>query len=149
MNSNKKMTMRMICIAGVAISIMLGILLAKCNQKVTVEPALSDESEKLITMTVKVVAYCPCKICNEKWAGLVCTGKTMKELTDQGINICAVDPTVIPLGSTLIYDGKEYLATDVGGKIKGNIIDILLPTHKEANDFGVKRDQTIEVKMAK
>lgn len=36
----------------------------------------------------------------------------------------AVDPSIIPYGSTVLIDGKEYLAQDCGGTIKGNKIDI-------------------------
>ena len=36
----------------------------------------------------------------------------------------AVDPSIIPYGSTVLIDGKEYLAQDCGGAIKGNKIDI-------------------------
>lgn len=56
--------------------------------------------------------------------------------------IVAVDPAVIPLGSTVVIDGAEYLAADTGGLIKGNRIDIAVPTHAEALDLGVR---TVEV----
>lgn len=36
----------------------------------------------------------------------------------------AVDPDVIPLGSRIMIDGHEYIAEDVGGAVKGNVIDI-------------------------
>ena len=49
--------------------------------------------------------------------------------TASGVKSChlytvAVDPDVIPLGSVLMIDGWEYLAVDVGGAVKGNVIDI-------------------------
>ena len=98
------------------------------------------------TMTVKVVAYCPCALCNsEAWKGMVSTGKTIASFTDRGVNICATDPNVIPLGTTIRYDNKEYLSTDVGARIKGKIINILMNSHKEAQDFGVKVDQIIDI----
>ena len=50
----------------------------------------------------------------------------------------AVDPDVIPLGSTIIIDGQEYLAADTGGAIKGNRIDIAVETHQEALELGTK-----------
>ena len=50
----------------------------------------------------------------------------------------AVDPDVIPLGSTVIIDGQEYLAADTGGDIKGNRIDIAVDTHQEALDLGTR-----------
>lgn len=46
----------------------------------------------------------------------------------------AVDPKVIPLGSTVIINGISYLATDTG--VSGKAIDIAVPTHDEAIDLG-------------
>lgn len=48
----------------------------------------------------------------------------------------AVDPSVIPLGSQIMVDFGDgiihyYFAEDVGGAVKGNHIDICLPTHAE------------------
>ena len=37
----------------------------------------------------------------------------------------AVDPSIIPYGSIVLINGKEYVAQDCGGAIKGNKIDIL------------------------
>ena len=55
---------------------------------------------------------------------------------------CAVDPDVIPLGSTILVDlGDGYglralVANDTG--VKGNHIDIAVPTHDEALRLGVR-----------
>ena len=55
---------------------------------------------------------------------------------------CAVDPDVIPLGSTVLVDlgdgeGLRYFrANDTG--VKGNHIDICVPTHDEALCLGVR-----------
>lgn len=56
---------------------------------------------------------------------------------------CAVDPSVIPLGSTVLVDYgdgdlHQYLAQDTGGAVIGNRIDIAVPTHNEALQMGVK-----------
>lgn len=59
----------------------------------------------------------------------------------------AVDPKVIPLGSTLYVTGYRFgglpaggmicHATDEGGAIKGNRIDVFIPTTRaKALDFG-------------
>ena len=50
----------------------------------------------------------------------------------------AVDPTVIPYGSTKKINGNEYLAEDCGGVIKGNKKDILLENPK-------KQKQSVEI----
>ncbi len=52
--------------------------------------------------------------------------------------IVAVDPAVIPLGSTVVIDGAEYIAADTGGLIKGQRVDIAVPTHAEALALGVR-----------
>ena len=62
-------------------------------------------------------------------------------LTATGIPVApgmvAVDPDVIPLGSTIIIDGQEYLAADTGGAVRGNHVDSCVATHQEAEDLGV------------
>ena len=92
-----------------------------------------------------ITAYCPCKICNEQWAGLLCTGEKMQFYLDKGIDIVAVDPTVIPLGSIVIWNNTAYLALDRGSLIKGKRLDILVRTHKQTLDFGIKKNQTVEI----
>ncbi len=95
-------------------------------------------------MNVTVYAYCPCAKCNtKKWKGMVSTGQKMKRLLAEGKNICAADPGVIPMGSIVTYNGRDYVVADTGRVIKGNTINILLNTHREVYAFGVKRDQTI------
>lgn len=87
----------------------------------------------------KLTAYCPCAKCCGKWAnGITATGTTATE----GRTI-AVDPRVIPYGSTvtLYYeDGTvhTYTAEDCGGAIKGNRIDVFFDDHQAARDFGVQ-----------
>ncbi len=99
------------------------------------------------TLNVTVYAYCPCARCNtEKWKGRVTTGQTMKKLLAEGKNICAADPKVIPMGSTVTYNGKEYIVADTGSGIKGNTINILLGSHREVYAFGVKKNQAISYK---
>lgn len=57
----------------------------------------------------------------------------------------AVDPNVIPLGSVLYVEGYgEAIAADTGGAVKGNIIDIYLPTEAECWQWG---RQQVEVRV--
>jgi 3D (Asp-Asp-Asp) domain-containing protein len=96
------------------------------------------------TLNATVYAYCPCSKCNtKKWKGMVSSGQTMKKLLAEGKNICAADPDVIPMGSTVTYNGKKYVVADTGRRIKGNTINILLNSHREVYAFGVKENQTI------
>ena len=61
-------------------------------------------------------------------------------LTATGIpvtpGVVAVDPEVIPLGSTVIIDGQAYLAADTGGAVRGSHVDIAVATHQEAEGLG-------------
>lgn len=63
-------------------------------------------------------------------------------LTATGIpvtpGVVAVDPEVIPLGSTVIIDGQAYLAADTGEAVRGNHVDIAVDTHQEALELGTR-----------
>jgi 3D (Asp-Asp-Asp) domain-containing protein len=49
----------------------------------------------------------------------------------------AVDPSVIPLGTRLYVEGYgEAIASDTGGAIKGNIIDVHFPTNDQCIQWG-------------
>lgn len=98
------------------------------------EPMVEVEPKTTSLGEFKLTAYCTCSKCCGKWAdGITATGT---EATP-GRTI-AVDPKVIELGSTVIINGTEYIAEDIGGAIKGNRIDVLFPTHQEALEFGIQ-----------
>ena len=82
-----------------------------------------------------------CKIshyCCEKYKHICGTGsgKTATGL-DVRPGLISVDPKLIPLGSVVIINGKEYRAEDTGGMIKGKKIDMAVTYHQEALDLGV------------
>lgn len=55
----------------------------------------------------------------------------------------AVDPNVIPIGSVIFVEGYGYaLADDIGGSIKGNIIDVGVDNLKQAQQWG---NRTVKV----
>jgi len=91
---------------------------------------IMDEPEYIGTFTV--THYCPCEICCGKTDGITFTGTQATE----GRTV-AVDPDVIPLGSTVVIEGQEYIAEDIGGAIKGNRIDRYMDNHQEALNAGV------------
>ena len=90
---------------------------------------------------VKITHYCA-----EKYHHICNAGYPYK--TARGHDVvpdytCAVDPRVIPLGSTVFVDFGdgviyEYIADDTGGAIKGNRIDLAVATHQYAKECGVK-----------
>ena len=98
-----------------------------------VEPIELIESENFVA-----TAYCPCEKCCGKTDGITKTGTTATE----GRTI-AVDPDKIPLGSKVTIDGKEYIAEDIGGAIKGNRIDIYFDKHSDALNFGRKNVKVV------
>ena len=56
-----------------------------------------------------------------------------------GMESVAVDPSVIPLGSTIYVPGiGERTADDTGGMIIGNHIDIWEPSYGQCADWGVR-----------
>ena len=62
-----------------------------------------------------------------------------------GVGVIAVDPTVIPLGTRVFVPGYgPAVAADVGTAIKGNIIDLWMPTTAEARAWG-RRTVTITI----
>lgn len=102
------------------------------EQEPTEEPVVEVQPTALGEF--KLTAYCTCEKCCGQWAdGITYTGTQ----ATAGKTV-AVDPKVIPLGSTLYIDGAEYVAEDIGGAIKGKRIDVLFPTHQEALRFGVQ-----------
>lgn len=102
-----------------------------------IEAALLARSTKLEDVTITF--YC----CEER--PHICG--TGSGITDSGRRVtpyvsCAVDPAVIPLGSTIMieHNGEMvYLrADDTGSAVKGNHIDLAVTTHEDALSLGVK-----------
>ena len=101
-----------------------------------VEPVEETESEpeqdKSYLGNFKITYYCDCTSCSDDWGDLTATGVRAKE----GRTI-AVDPNVISYGTKVLINGKEYVAEDCGGAIKGNRIDIFIDSHEQARKAGV------------
>ncbi|WP_087971992.1 3D domain-containing protein [Oceanobacillus rekensis] len=115
------------------------------------EPADAEPSEEKVESTEKVeettteevkgrsfsvesTAYTAgCSGCS----GITATGINLNN--DPYAKVIAVDPNVIPLGTEVYVEGYGYaVAGDTGGAIKGNKIDIHLPTKDEAYNWGRK-----------
>lgn len=62
-----------------------------------------------------------------------------------GMSTIAVDPSVIPLGSKVYIPGYGYaIASDTGGAIKGNIIDLYMNSESACNSWG-RRPVTVYI----
>ena len=83
-------------------------------------------------------------ICNDGDSSQTATGTTPVE----GRTI-AVDPDVIPYGSTVIINGHEYIAEDCGGDIQEKRIDIFFDSHETASDFGIQKADVYILKESK
>ncbi|WP_062107795.1 G5 and 3D domain-containing protein [Bacillus niameyensis] len=71
-------------------------------------------------------------------SGVTATGINLH--ANPGSKVIAVDPNVIPLGSKVWVEGYGYaIAGDTGGAIKGNRIDVFVPTKEQAYRFGRKK----------
>uniref|UniRef100_UPI000530011E 3D domain-containing protein n=1 Tax=Planococcus sp. CAU13 TaxID=1541197 RepID=UPI000530011E len=106
----------------------------------TSAPAPSAQSGK--EMQVSATAYTAyCAGCS----GITATGIDLR--TNPNQKVIAVDPTVIPLGSTVWVEGYgTAIAGDTGGAIKGNKIDVFIPSRDAALQWGRK---TVTIKILK
>ena len=113
--------------------------------KETVQEPIPEQPKRISLGEFKLTAYCSCKKCCGFWAysrpldengNDIVIGATGERLY-QGVSI-AVDPAVISYDSKVYIDGKEYIAHDCGGAIKGNRIDVYFDNHQDALDFGVQ-----------
>ena len=100
----------------------------------------SSESEAK-TLSMEATAYtAECEGCS----GITATGIDL--LADRNKKVIAVDPSVIPLGTKVHVEGYgTAVAGDVGGAIKGNIIDVHLPTTQDAINWGRKHDVKVTI----
>ncbi|MFD1032209.1 LysM peptidoglycan-binding and 3D domain-containing protein [Metaplanococcus flavidus] len=101
-------------------------------------PAPSSQSGK--EMTVSATAYTAyCTGCS----GVTRTGIDLRSNPNQ--KVIAVDPTVIPLGSKVWVEGYgTAIAGDTGGAIKGNKIDVFIPSRDAALQWG-RKNVTIKI----
>lgn len=85
-----------------------------------------------IEMTVEATAYTAyCHGC----IGITAYGIDLRSNPEE--KVIAVDPAVIPLGTKVWVEGYgEAIAGDTGGAIKGNRIDVFIPTYDGAIEWG-------------
>ncbi|WP_053366781.1 3D domain-containing protein [Bacillus sp. FJAT-27245] len=100
-------------------------------------PMQQTSGKELIVTATAYTASC------EGCSGITATGINLKN--NPGAKVISVDPSVIPLGSKVYVEGYGYaVAGDTGGAIKGNRIDIFIPSKDAALKYGV---QSVKVKI--
>ncbi|MDM5330085.1 LysM peptidoglycan-binding and 3D domain-containing protein [Neobacillus sp. CF12] len=94
--------------------------------------APASSSKEIIVEATAYTASC------EGCSGITATGINLIENPNQ--KVISVDPSVIPLGSRVYVEGYgEAIAGDTGGAIKGNKIDVFIPSKQDAINFGRKQ----------
>ncbi len=91
----------------------------------------------------RITAYCGGECCCGAWADENCTTASGAKAVE-GVTVAA-DTSVLPFGTILRIDGKEYTVQDTGGAVKGNRLDMYFENHEDALKWGVKTKE-VEVK---
>lgn len=108
------------------------------------KPKPKPQKQAESTQTIEVVATHYTATC-EGCIGITKNGTDVRNtIYSGGKRIIAVDPSVIPLNSTVqvtYADGMTFkaIAADVGGAIKGGRIDVLVASESEAYRLGRKK----------
>lgn len=100
------------------------------TKKVTIAPTNTTGQ----SYTMRATAYTAyCTGCS----GITANGTNLR--SNPNLKVIAVDPRVIPLGTKVWVEGYgEAVAADTGGAIKGNKIDVFIPTDGQARNWGVR-----------
>jgi 3D (Asp-Asp-Asp) domain-containing protein len=105
---------------------------APAKKPASTSTSKTDAKESITVKATAYTAYC------EGCSGTTATGIDLKANPNK--KVIAVDPSVIPLGSKVYVEGYgEAIAGDTGGAIKGNRIDVFIPSQQDAINFGVKQ----------
>lgn len=106
----------------------------KTAEKSESKPAANEEKAEGKTISVSATAYTAgCDGCS----GVTSTGVDLNK--NPNAKVIAVDPKVIPLGTEVYVEGYGYaVAADIGGAIKGNKIDVHVPSKNDAYAWGVR-----------
>lgn len=130
---------------AIVLWVMLLVLVAWCltlppvQEDVVQSPPTAEiaEPEAENVLVCDITDYCAC--CTP-YAHM--NQRDGKVLTASGLWVdigeaVAVDPDIIPLGSTVTIGGRDYIAADTG--VKGYVVDVLM-SHEEAHRAGVTRE---------
>lgn len=101
------------------------------------EPPAAEDSKEMVVTATAYTAYCT------GCSGTTAYGIDLRANPNQ--KVIAVDPRVIPLGTKVWVEGYgEAIAGDTGGAIKGNKIDVFIPTKESAMAWGRK---TVKIRV--
>ena len=120
------------------------ILIVEKPEEPVEEPEDHIDLEKLRQIeNATITAYCICKKCCGKDESHPAYGITASGRPAEPYVSVAVDPFLIPLGSTVYLDYgdgvlQEFRADDTGGSVNGAHIDVCMTTHEEALEHGVR-----------
>ncbi len=125
---------------GDLIDVSGGMVKAVSNNAEESNPIESNPSVGVKELSVTATAYtASCKGCS----GVTATGIDL--IANPNKKVISVDPSVIPLGTKVWVEGYgNAVAGDTGGAIKGNKIDVFIPSYEEAMNWGRK---TVKVKI--
>jgi 3D (Asp-Asp-Asp) domain-containing protein len=114
----------------------------KVNEVLKIANPGTTSPKVLKEITVSASAYTiNCTRCS----GITAIGINLKKNPNQ--KVISVDPKVIKLGSKVYVPGYGYaIAGDTGGAIKGNKIDVFMPSQKAALNWGRK---TVKIQIVK
>jgi 3D (Asp-Asp-Asp) domain-containing protein len=115
----------------------------KASTKVIVStPAKKTSTKVAKVLTVSASAYTAnCSRCS----GMTAIGINLKK--HPNTKVISVDPKVIKLGTKVYVEGYGYaIAADTGSSIKGNKIDVFIPSQRKALQWGRK---TVKVTILK
>ncbi|ASR78338.1 hypothetical protein PPISBEST_101 [Bacillus phage PPIsBest] len=122
---------------------LLGYLQGDLNQpqpKKVKDESYTETTPQGKTIVVKATAYTADPAENGgTYGGRVLTATGFDLTANPSAKVIAVDPRVIPLGSKVHVEGYgTAIASDTGGAIKGNRIDVLMPSKSQSSNWGVR-----------
>lgn len=90
----------------------------------------------------KITYYCACKQCCGKDNGITASGTRVQE----GVTVAA-DTSKLPFGTKIYIQGIGWRTVqDRGGSIKGNRLDIYIPSHNDPMPYNVQNlDVWVEI----
>lgn len=110
---------------------------SKKSTKKSVSRSKDNVVREFMVSTTAYTAYC------RGCSGITKTGINLRK--NPNLKVIAVDPRVIKLGTKVYVEGYGYaIAGDTGGAIKGNKIDVFMPSHSSALKWGRK---TVKIKI--